>query len=97
MARRLRVLAAAGGADRLQQLPPGAGWFYDTGAALYEELRFRRERLFVGLPARFAPRFATHFSGVSRHVVQGGGTPIAEIAATVIERLRTVYGVDAAG
>lgn len=69
--------------------------FYDTGAALYEELRFRKEQLFVGLPAHFAPRYATHFSGVSRHVVQGGGTPIDVIATTVIERLRGVYGIEA--
>jgi hypothetical protein len=77
------------------------GWrpelvFYDTGAAIYEHLRFGKERTFAGLPSRFAPRYATHFSGVSRHVVQGGGTPIDVIAATVIERLRTVYGLETA-
>ena len=70
--------------------------FYDTGAAVYQELRFGRELVFAGLPAHFAPRYATHFSGVSRHVVQGGGTPIDRIADTVIERLRSVYGVEAA-
>jgi glycosyltransferase involved in cell wall biosynthesis len=70
--------------------------FYDTGAAIYEHLRFGQERVFAGLPAVFAPRYATHFSGVSRHVVQGGGTPVEVIAATVIERLRSVYAVDAA-
>jgi glycosyltransferase involved in cell wall biosynthesis len=75
------------------------GWrpeivYYDTGAAVYEHLKFRRERLFVGIPARFHERYVTHFSGVSRHVVQGGGTAIDTIAATVIERLRVRYGVD---
>src|SRR6185312_2352413 len=55
--------------------------FYDTGGAIYEELRFRKEQLFAGMPARFAPRYATHFWGVSRHVVQGGGTPVDTIAA----------------
>lgn len=70
--------------------------FYDTGGAIYEELRFRKEQLFAGMPARFAPRYATHFWGVSRHVVQGGGTPVDTIAATVIERLRAAYGFDAA-
>ncbi len=75
------------------------GWrpelvFYDTGAAIYEHLRFGKELVFANLPARFAPRYATHFSGVSRHVVQGGGTPVEVIAATVIERLRTVYGLE---
>lgn len=69
--------------------------FYDTGAAIYEELHFRKEQLFVGMPAHFAPRYATHFSGVSRHVVQGGGTPVDAIAATVLERLRAGYGLDA--
>jgi hypothetical protein len=71
--------------------------FYDTGAALYEQLRFRQEELFVGMPAHFAPRYATHFSGVSRHVVQGGGTPIEVIADAVRERLRAVYAVEASG
>lgn len=70
--------------------------YYDTGAEIYEHLRFHREQLFVGMPAHFSDRYTTHFSGVSRHVVQGGGTAIATIAATVTERLRTRYGVDAA-
>jgi hypothetical protein len=77
------------------------GWrpeivYYDTGAEVYQHLRFKKELLFVGIPAHFAGRYTTHFSGVSRHVVQGGGTAIDRIAATVIERLRTGYGVDAA-
>ena len=69
--------------------------YYDTGAEVYEELRFHREQLFVGMPAHLHERYVTHFSGVSRHVVQGGGTAVATIAGTVIERLRTRYGVDA--
>jgi hypothetical protein len=77
------------------------GWrpeivYYDTGAEVYQHLRFKKEQLFVGMPAHFAPRYATHFSGVSRHVVQGGGTALHTIAPTVIERLRSGYGVDAA-
>lgn len=76
------------------------GWrpelvYYDTGAEIYEHLKFRKEQLFVGIPAHFHERYVTHFSGVSRHVVQGGGTAIASIADTVIERLRTRYGVEA--
>ncbi len=70
--------------------------YYDTGAEVYEHLKFRREHLFVGLPAHFAPRYVTHFSGVSRHVVQGGGTPLDRIAGVVSERLRAGYGVDVA-
>jgi hypothetical protein len=70
--------------------------YYDTGAEVYEHLRFGKEYLFAGLPAHFAPRYVTHFSGVSRHVVQGGGTPIASIAAVVRERLRAGYGVELA-
>ena len=69
--------------------------YYDTGAEVYEHLKFHREQLFVGIPAHFAERYVTHFSGVSRHVVQGGGTAVATIADTVIERLRTRYGVEA--
>ena len=93
-------------ARKLRVPVPGAlrtaynGWrpelvYYDTGAEVYEHLKFRREQLFVGIPAHFAGRYVTHFSGVSRHVVQGGGTAVASIAATVTERLRTRYGVDA--
>jgi hypothetical protein len=74
------------------------GWrpelvYYDTGAAVYEHLKFKHELLFTGIPAHFSARYVTHFSGVSRHVVQGGGTAIDSIAATVIERLRAGYGV----
>ncbi len=77
------------------------GWrpelvYYDTGAEVYQHLRFKREHLYVGLPAHFAPRYVTHFSGVSRHVVQGGGTSPASIAGVVAERLRAGYGVDVA-
>ncbi|HWE30897.1 MAG TPA: hypothetical protein VHB97_22975 [Polyangia bacterium] len=76
------------------------GWrpeivYYDTGAEVYEQLRFRREKLFVGIPAHFHARYATHFFGVSRNVVQGGGTALDSIAATVIDRLRG-YGIDGA-
>jgi hypothetical protein len=69
--------------------------YYDTGAEVYEHLKFRREQLFVGIPAHFHGRYVTHFFGVSRHVVQGGGTAPAAIADTVIERLRTRYGLTA--
>ena len=76
------------------------GWrpelvYYDTGAAVYEHLKFKRELLFTGMPAHFAPRYVTHFSGVSRHVVQGGGTSVESIAATVTARLRDEYGLGA--
>jgi hypothetical protein len=77
------------------------GWrpelvYYDTGAEVYEHLKFKKEHLFVGLPAHFAPRYVTHFSGVSRHVVQGGGTAPDAIAGVVTERLRSGYGLDIA-
>ena len=77
------------------------GWrpelvYYDTGAEVYEHLKFRKEHLFVGLPAHFAPRYVTHFSGVSRHVVQGGGTAPDAIAGVVAERLKSGYGLDIA-
>ncbi len=70
--------------------------FYDTGAEVYQYLRFAREQLFVGLPARFAPRFATHFGGVSRHVVSDGksGTSVDSVNAVVAARLREVYAFD---
>ncbi|HEX9100597.1 MAG TPA: hypothetical protein VF997_00265 [Polyangia bacterium] len=75
------------------------GWrpelvYYDTGAEVYEHLKFQRERYYVGIPAHFAPRYVTHFSGVSRNVVQGGGTPLDVIAATIAERLRVGYAVE---
>ena len=77
------------------------GWrpelvYYDTGAEVYEHLKFKKEHLFVGLPSHFAPRYVTHFSGVSRHVVQGGGTSPKSIAGVVAERLKSGYGLDVA-
>jgi hypothetical protein len=72
--------------------------YYDTGARLFEYLRYERHGFFAGLPEPCHDRYVRHFFGVTRRVVnasdQHGGDPVPEVEKTVRRRLQEAYGED---
>ena len=69
--------------------------FCDTGAAVYQFLKYREGLSFAGLPAEQHGRYVTHFHGVTRSLLDPddtNSTSLAEIDKQVRERLEQVYG-----
>jgi hypothetical protein len=69
--------------------------FYDTGADVYEHLRFERELRFAGLPVEVLRDQVHHYSGVSRFAVAGRVVDDVDEALVhdeVVTRLRDAYG-----
>ena len=74
---------------------PSVVW-YDTGAQVFEYLRYEKHMFFAGLPEPVHQRFVTHFFGVTRNRlnpadVHGAGD-FARVESVVRERLRSSYG-----
>jgi hypothetical protein len=70
--------------------------FYDTGAKLYEYLRYHRFLFFANIPEPCHSKYITHFWGVTRNMIQSSDTHIGEIRgesldAVVTARLRSEY------
>jgi glycosyltransferase involved in cell wall biosynthesis len=68
---------------------------YDTGAVLYQELK-QQQYTFMGLPMWVGERYATHFHGVTRLLLNKrdtNGTQLAGIIDQIELRLRDAYGV----
>lgn len=70
--------------------------FYDTGARIFDHLRYERLMFFVGLPEPVHHRFVTHFFGITRNTLKPsdthGGGGLAAISDRVRQRLLEVYG-----
>lgn len=72
----------------------------DTGADIYQYLRYDRDYLFVGLPAGVHGKYISHFHGITRKVLEPNQTNAASLDAVVkglFTRLRTIYGVEVPG
>ena len=73
--------------------------YFDTGAHIYDYLRYIRKSYFVGLPEPIHPKYVTHFFGVTRHVLNPhdttGGGGLEKIEKTVKQRLLEVYEINA--
>jgi hypothetical protein len=69
---------------------------YDTGAQIFEYLRYEMLMYFVGLPEPVHSRFVTHYMGVTRNVLDPGDKHgcggLAKINDEVRHRLFEVYG-----
>ena len=102
---RLKVRHPRLGKRRLSWLDPFKVSFYglkpsivycDTGADIYQYLKYEREYIFVGLPDQFHPRYVTHFHGVTRaalgHSSSPSGARMAESRSRAAERLADAYG-----
>jgi hypothetical protein len=72
--------------------------YYDTGAQIFEYLRYERLLFFVSLPEPVHPRFVTHFFGTTRNTLNPqdthGGGGLTKIKDFVRARLLEVYGED---
>jgi len=67
---------------------------YDTGAEVYQHLRFQKEMLFAGIPMELIDDEVHHYSGVTRYSLHGSSaldTKEEDVAEEVIERLESRY------
>lgn len=70
---------------------------FDTGATLYQHLRYARGYRFEALPWQMNDEDLTHFHGVTRLLLNRRdrhGAGLADISAAVAQRLRDVYALD---
>jgi len=77
-------------------LKPWLVW-YDTGARLYQHLKYVEGYEFAGFPSTLHEKYVRHFSGVTNNRLNPGrslGTSMDEINAIVRSRLKDEYGID---
>jgi len=72
--------------------------YVDTGAEVYQYLKYHREYSYAGLPDQFHVRYMTHFFGVTRAALAGAathgqGSSMQETLAWIRRRLRDAYAV----
>lgn len=75
---------------------PGAV-YYDTGAMIYQHLKFVQHLSFAGLPLAAQGRYVSHFFGTTRNVIAPGslnGADVPDIQAEVLRSLRMKYGFE---
>lgn len=68
--------------------------YCDTGADIFQFLKYQKGLYFAGFPAELHGRYATHFHGVTRSLLDpqdANSTSLANIAEQVRQRLREVY------
>ena len=69
--------------------------YYDTGAQIFEYLRYEKLMYFVGLPEPAHTRYVTHFWGVARHALNPrdeiGAADFSKVDDLVRHRLEKVY------
>jgi hypothetical protein len=73
---------------------PGVAVF-DTGASIYQHLRFEKQLLFAGIPVELMDGEVHHYSGVTRHALLGPtlrDTDGQSVEGEVIQRLADRYG-----
>jgi hypothetical protein len=71
---------------------------FDTGAEVYQYLKYQKGYLFVGFPAYFSARYVAHYHGVTRLLLTPKhridtrlGTSLENIQDVVLRRLRERY------
>jgi len=69
--------------------------YFDTGAKIYEHLRYERFLFFSSLPRPFVEKYVNHFHGATRHVINPNDKQTGElyndIDRIVLERLKNLY------
>ena len=71
--------------------------FCDTGASVYQFLKYRQGLYFAGFPAELHERFVTHFHGVTRSLLDAedaNSTNLRDISEQVRARLLQVYEIE---
>jgi hypothetical protein len=70
--------------------------YQDTGADIYQHLRYERELWFAGLPEPYHPRHVTHFFGTTRNALGEKGPHSGDRhnanLALASSRLKEIYG-----
>jgi hypothetical protein len=66
---------------------------FDTGAEVYQYLRYQKGYVFVGLPAYFSTQYVAHFHGVTRLLLNPRdiGACLGNIQDTILRRLKETY------
>lgn len=71
--------------------------YYDTGADIFQYLKYRKHYDFVGFPARLHEDYAAHYHGVTRLTLDASdknGTQLGNVLSQIRQRLRDNYGVE---
>jgi glycosyltransferase involved in cell wall biosynthesis len=91
--------------SRLRFLNPFRGTYYnakpsyvfcDTGADIFQHLRYEKNYLFVGLPVAVHKKYISHFHGVTRKMLDSqdqNSTAIDTVWNEILTRLRGEYGI----
>ena len=72
----------------------------DTGADIFQHLRYTLDYLFAGLPAHMHGKYVSHFHGVTRKVLDPkdfNSTSLDSIMDCIFTRLREEYGIAVSG
>jgi hypothetical protein len=70
--------------------------YCDTGADVFQYLKYRRDLYYAGFPAHLAGKYATHLHGITRVALNPGQTNTVrpeEVIAPVRQRLNQEYGM----
>ena len=70
--------------------------FCDTGADLYQFLKYKRGYEFVGYPKRFIGRYANHFDGITRRLLDPNdynATALSSVSLQIQQRLLQIYEI----
>jgi hypothetical protein len=68
----------------------------DTGADIFQYLKYERDYLFIGLQAAVHGKYISHFHGITRKVLDSSdnnAASIDEVVKNLFVRLRDIYGV----
>jgi glycosyltransferase involved in cell wall biosynthesis len=68
----------------------------DTGADIFQHLRYERDYLFVGFQAAVHDKYISHFHGVTRRILNSqdaNSTSIDTVWNAILTRLREEYGI----
>lgn len=71
--------------------------FCDTGAVVYQYLKYQKGLYFAGFPAEVQDGYVTHFHGVTRGILNASDpicTHMDDILQQVHDRLKKEYGID---
>jgi len=74
--------------------------YCDTGADVFQHLRYERDYLFVGFQAAVHDKYISHFHGITRKILnaeENNAASLDEVVRNLYGRLREVYGVTPPG
>ena len=69
---------------------------YDTGADIYDFLKFDKEYDFIGIPAKYHEDSILHFHGITRRILDPKDKNTHELSDydLILQKLQTVYNIE---